>query len=310
MDPANRRVLWAERFDGDPGLAFDFEDRITERVAAAIEPQVERAALTQTRLRAPCCTTAHDLYLRALPQIHAETEAGNRAAVALLDEALRLDPDDAIYLAHAAWALEHRISAAWPPLGPDDAARCLDFARRAEAGAQGDPAVLAHCAMVQLHVGRDYRHALDLARDAVRANPNSIRTLIVAGVAELHCGDPAAALPWFERALDLSPADPMIHIAHCGRANVRLLLGDPGGAERDAARAIAINPAFDAAHWIRIAALAQLDRIPEAVAARDRLLALTPGVSIARIRSAQPCRFPDRQEVLLDGLRKAGLAEV
>jgi DNA-binding winged helix-turn-helix (wHTH) protein/TolB-like protein len=309
LDPGSGRVLWAERFDGDVGQAFDFQDRISESVAAVLEPQIERAALSQSRLKAPCCFTAHDLYLRALPQIHAETEAGNRAAAGLLAEALKLDPDHAIYLAHAAWTLEHRISAAWPPLGPDDAARCLEYARRAEAAAEGDAAVLAHCAMAELHVGRDYARALDLARAALAANPNSIRSLVVASVAELHAGDPAMALPWLGRAIALAPADPLIHIAHGCRANVRMILGDAEGAERDAARALAVNPAFDAAHWIRIAALAHRGRMPEAAAALDRLRRLTPGVSIARIRAAQPDRFPARLELLLDGLRQAGLHE-
>jgi TolB-like protein len=309
LEPASGRVLWAQRFDGEIGQAFEFQDRISESVAAVLEPQIERAALSQSRLKAPCCFTAHDLYLRALPQIHAETEAGNRAAAGLLAEALALDPDHAIYLAHAAWTLEHRISAAWPPLSPDDAARCLDYARRAEARAEGDAAVLAHCAMAELHVGRDYARALDLARAALAANPNSIRSLVVASVAELHCRAPEAALPWLDRAMALSPADPLIHIAHTCRANVRLLHGDLEGAERDAARALSINPAFDAAHWIRIAALAQLGRGPEAAEALDRLARLTPGVSLARIRASQPDRFPARLEILLGGLRQAGLAE-
>jgi tetratricopeptide (TPR) repeat protein len=151
--------------------------------------------------------------------------------------------------------------------------------------------------------------ALDLARAALAANPHSIRALLAAGVAKLHCGDPAATSIHMDRALAFSPDDPPIHFALCGRASASLFLSAHDPAEGAAARAIATNRSFDAAHRIRAAALAHQGRPAEAAAALDRLRAPTPGVTVERIRAAQPCRLPARQDILPDGLRRAGMPE-
>lgn len=309
IDGTTGRVLWAERFDGEADRLFDAQDRIVARTATTLEPRIARAEIDRS-LRRPATTLgAHDFYLRALALLHRETEPANREAEALLSRALALAPGHALYLAHASWVLEHRLTMAWPPLGPDDRARCLDFAAQAETGAEGDPVVLAHCALSFLQVGRDYDRGLALAEAAAEANPHSVIALLALGVCRLHGADAASALDPFARVIALSAGDPLRHIAHCGRADALFLAGDPEAAIAEAQRALAVNPSFDASHWILTAALSAAGRADEARAAAARLAALSPGITLARIRAAQPARFPDARERLIDGLRRAGLPE-
>lgn len=309
IDGATGRILWAERFDGMADLIFEAQDRIVARTATTLEPRIARAEIDRS-LRRPATTLgAHDFFLRALALLHRETEPANREADALVARALALAPDHALYLAHASWVLEHRITMAWPALGADDRARCLALAARAEAGAEGDPVVLAHCALSFLQVGRDYDRGLALAEAAAEANPHCVIALLARGVCRLHAADAASALDPFARVIALSPGDPLRHIAHCGRADAHFLAGDLEAAIDEAQRALAVNPSFDASHWVLAAALAGAGRLDEARAAGTRLAALSPGITLARIQAAQPSRYPEGRDRLIAGLRLAGLPE-
>ena len=59
--------LWADRFDGDTGDVFDFQDRITDSVVGIVEPSVQRTEIERARRKRPDNLNAYDLYLRALP---------------------------------------------------------------------------------------------------------------------------------------------------------------------------------------------------------------------------------------------------
>ena len=109
--------LWARNFDGALEDIFDFQDRITESVATLVEPRIQAAEIERSRRERPGSVATYDIYLRALTKISSESAKDNADAYALLTEALALEPDNAVFLAHAAWALEHRISMGWPAIG-------------------------------------------------------------------------------------------------------------------------------------------------------------------------------------------------
>jgi tetratricopeptide (TPR) repeat protein len=88
-----------------------------------------------------------------------------------------------------------------------------------------------------------------------------------------------------------------------------MILGNYEEALAWATRAIAVNPNFDAAYWMLIAANAHLGRLEEARRLLDELKRMAPGVSIARIKAGQPAKDPSRLAAILDGLRLAGLPE-
>ena len=123
VDGATGAHLWAEHFDGALDDVFDFQDRITESVAMLVEPQIQSAEIARSRRERPGSIAAYDIYLQALPKINDETSSENAEAHALLTEALALEPDNALLLAHTAWALAHRTAMGWPPIGAGRQAR-------------------------------------------------------------------------------------------------------------------------------------------------------------------------------------------
>lgn len=309
VDGVGGAHLWAQNFDGELDDVFNFQDRITEKVATVVEPRIRTAEIERTRRERPGSIAAYDAALSALSKILAESISENVQAYALLTEALALEPDNAQLLGLAAWALEHRITMGWPSVGPNDRQACFEFARRGLEKAAGDPAVMAHCAMALVQVAREYDWGMAVLAAAVEANPNNMLVVAAAGVATLHCGELSMALALLRRASRLSPRDMFAHLSLCGTAHAQVVLGDYEEAVASATRALAVNPNFDPTYWMLIAANAHLGRMPEAHHFLDELMRMAPGVTIASIRAGQPAKDPSRLAAILDGLRLAGLPE-
>ncbi|WP_018236857.1 winged helix-turn-helix domain-containing tetratricopeptide repeat protein [Ensifer sp. BR816] len=301
--------LWAQSFDGEIGDLFNFQDRITESVATRVEPHIQTAEIERSRRERSGSIAAYDIYLQALAKISTEAERDNAEAYALLMKGLEAEPDNALLLSHAAWALEHRHTMGWPPLGEDDLGECAALARRGLEHAAGDAIVMAHCGVAMLQTAKEYDWAVAVLQSAAEANPNNLMVVVRAGLAHLHCGSLDEALAHFERANRLSPGDRGAHFSLCGIADVHMIRGDYDEATSWAARALASNPNFDPTLWVLIAANAHLGCMEEAHRYLRALKRLTPAVTIVRIKTGQPAKDPKRIAALLEGLRRAGLEE-
>ena len=309
VDGATAASLWAGRFEGAIGEVFEFQDRITESVATTIRPVIDAAEIARSRRERAGSVAVYDLYLRALAQVQDESAEANAQAVALLDQALAREPDNAALLALAAWALEHRITVGWRPMGEDDAARCLDLARRGLARAGGDARLMVMCGMALLQTGREYDVAMAVMRSAAAINPNDLHVQAAAATAIMHCGDLDEALALMHRGLALAPNNPGGHFFMTGIAMISLIRGRYEEAADWASRSLALNAHFDPTWWMLIAATARLGRIDEARRLVGELERLAPGVTVARIARGQPAKHPERIAAVIDGLRLAGMAE-
>jgi TolB-like protein len=309
VDAVAGKHLWAQAFEGTADDVFGFQDGITESVATAIEPQIQAAELGRFRRERPRSAAAYDIFLQARAKLLDCSELANAELYRLITDALALEPDNARMLALAVGAIEHRGAMGWPPFGPDDRERCADLARRGIQYAAGDVTVMAHCGIALVQCVKDYDWGMAVLTAAVEDNPNDLIALAACATGHLHCGSLDTALALYARALRLNPRHPFAHIAHTGMAHAHIVRGDYAEAVESAARARALNTNFNATLWMLIAANAHLGRLDEARHFLAALLALAPGVTIARIRAGQPAKDPDRIEPVLQGLRLAGLAE-
>ena len=88
IDGASASHVWAGKFDGAAQDIFDLQDRLTEQIVGIVEPSVRRAEIDRARRKRPDSLDAYDLYLRALPHVHANTAAESEKALRLLDNSL------------------------------------------------------------------------------------------------------------------------------------------------------------------------------------------------------------------------------
>lgn len=301
--------LWAEKYDGELEDVFDVQDRLTASVVGVVEPEIRQAEIALSRRERPNSIAAYDLYLRGLSLLNAETPEGLAAAAQLFDQAVALEPGNAIYMMNASWARQLGHAVGWPEVQREDQRIVHRLCHDAAAAAPNDGCVLARCGLTLLHNAREYSLGESMVSRALALNPNSSIVVVCAGITNLHCGDVDLALQHFHRALALGPRDPDAFLATTGIAHVMMIRGDYEGALQWAERSLTLNRSFSATYWMLIAANTHLAR--PAVAARylDAFRQVSPGTTISTIRAGHPAKYPDRLANIIDGLQRAGVVE-
>ena len=71
IDVTSGAHVWADRVDGTLEDVFDLQDRITERVAGALQPSIRLAEIERARRKRPQDLGAYDYTMRAMPYVWA-----------------------------------------------------------------------------------------------------------------------------------------------------------------------------------------------------------------------------------------------
>src|SRR6202140_4067509 len=100
--------VWAERYDRDLADIFTVQDEITERVVAAIEPELYAAEQVRSQSKPPDSLDAWECVIRALSLIGQGTRDENTAAEALCRRAIAITPGYGRAHSLLAWALLRR----------------------------------------------------------------------------------------------------------------------------------------------------------------------------------------------------------
>lgn len=312
VEAASGQHLWADRFDGTLEDSFDLQDRITESVIGSVGPVLRRAEVDRARRKPDSTLDAYDLTLRALLPTFAETADDNQEALRLLDLALQMDPEYPTANALAAWCRQQRHLMAWPGAPPgaldDDREAAKRLARAAIAGGADVPLALAVAGAVRAALTRDHHLALAAADRATMMNPNAAIVLGFGAVTRCLCGDYGKAVEQAEKAVRLSPLEPLVYHASFALALAALLTGRTEEAVAHAHKAIEGNRNFAFSHCVLALGLARLGRAEEAAQTVRRLISAAPGFRIGTLRKI---RLADaaRLHADLDPLRAAGLPE-
>jgi adenylate cyclase len=298
--------VWAERYDRALDDIFELQDEITLSVVGAIEPSLLHAEIERAKRKRPDSLDAYDLYLHALPHVRVFMPSEADKALALLRQALSIQPD--YPAAHAAAAMCHEVRYMRGGLQEVDKEGALEHARAAiEAGAD-DSETLANAGFAIGLVAHDYDTAMNAIDRALQINGTSAYALNLGATILGHAGRAERAVEYAERALRFSPLDPWIAhsyaalgIAHCPASNWE-------GVAAACGKAIQANPRFSLPLVLQAAALCLLGREDEARAAARRVPELEPGFTVSGFVKSHTGRA-EIWEPIGDALRRLGLPE-
>jgi len=309
IDATTGTHLWADRFDGDLEDIFDLQDKITANVIGAIEPTIRKAEIDRSRRKPVDNLDAYDIYLQALPHITAIRHDDNLKALDLLNRAIDISPSYGPALSHAAWCYVQRITRTWPAVGENDLATAISLARRALAVGDDDAITLVLGGFTLVMLKQDYATGLDAVRRAVALNPGSGFVSAMAGCALIFGDKPEVGLSYLEQAMAHGPLDPNFFSHLTVAAYGQLFSGHPELAANLAERSLALNSEWDSTYWVLISAYIQLDHFSKAEDLAARLSAMCPDATVSKYRKSLPIRSPESLEMIMNGLRKAGLPE-
>ncbi len=283
IDAVSGSHVWAERYDRAIDDIFAVQDEITLFVAT--EMQVRLTEGEQARLR---YTTTHNVeawshWVKGLSYYRQETSKESFGpALACWQRALALDPDSASL--NAMIGLQHVADARfcwW-----DDRQTALDKARRyAERALELDPenADANITSSFVLLLEKQYDHAVDRIRKAVRVAPGSADAASYASFILASAGFPEEAVAHGERAITLSPHYPPYYLGVLGNA-YRLA----GRVEKAIVAFKAFNdrsPGFGLADLVII--YQQAGRVEEARRAVEQLLSIRRDFTITAWTNTQ-----------------------
>ena len=298
--------VWADKFEGALEDVFDLQDRLTENIAGAIEPSLRRAEIERARGKRPETLDAYDLYLRALPHVYANKIAETDKAIDLLDRALAIDENYAVAHAFAAWAHEQRFFRGG--IQSSDRAAALRHADLAISLGPDDPQALSIGAFVNSNITHNYQAAIATLDRALRLNANSALTHGFCSLVLAFSENFDRAREHAEKALRLSPFDPLNYHPYLSLAVVGLFTDRAEEALANATLAVQSNQGFSALHALLIACNVRLARIDAARIAGQRLLSIAPDFTVSGFARMEIMR-PQFWGVITDALREAGLPE-
>ena len=277
--------IWAEKYDGSLDDIFDLQDQIAAQVAGALQPSIRLAEIRRARRKPPQNMGAYDYAMRAFSHVWALEKDEAAKALELLENALEIDPNYPLALALAAWCHAQSSVYNWVDDIGSAKAQALSLAERAANISTEDPLILTVLGTVHTFA-RNYGAARILLERAIALDPNAAWAYSRLGWLDTYADRPEEAQTYFERALRLSPVDPMNFNNYVGIASALQVAGD------DNAAADMFQRALDErqnAHWIHrnlAPALWGAGRKREARASFNALTAAYPDMTVKRYKDA------------------------
>jgi TolB-like protein/Flp pilus assembly protein TadD len=309
IDAASGAHIWADRFQGEMSDVFDLQDRMTESVVAAIEPNLQRAEVERLKQKPAASLSAYELLLRAQQLEYEFSQQSVAEAILCLERALVLDPSYAPAMALAAYCYAERRHQAWARDIAGEAAEGLRLALRAIDLAKDDSNVLWMAAFTVRHLAMDAHRAKQLVDRSLQLNPNSAIALAIAAWIEVGMGNAARALELASRADRLSPRDPRGWFIATVMGLAHFHAGQFEQAEENLKRALVQNSRFATALRILAASLAKLGRMNEAAAVVQELLKIDPQLTTSNFSARSAFLAESVRDRVAHGLRLAGLPE-
>jgi tetratricopeptide (TPR) repeat protein len=310
VDATTGAHVWANRFDGALDDIFDLQDQVTTSVVGAIEPRLQQAEIERAGRKPTESLDAYDYFLRGMASFHQHNRDSLLEAVRLFVRATELDRNYASPYGMASWSGALRNSHGWMVDRESEIAEGVRLARRAVAVGKDDPTALWSGGLSLAYLAKEVEAGTAYIDRALVLNPNLATSWNASGWVRMYLGEYGSTIEHFERAMRLSPLDPLTYFASTGMALTHALAGRYDEAISWATKALHEQPNWATALQVSAIANALSDRMVEARAATARLREVDPALRLGNLdRVAPPLRQAEDRVRFIESLRKAGLPE-
>jgi TolB-like protein/DNA-binding SARP family transcriptional activator len=300
-------ALWFSKLDEKFLDLFEVQDRLSEMIVRRVAPYLHAAELKRIRVKRPDSLEAYDLFLRAQENMHNSSRTVFETSEALFDAALAKDPHYAAALAWRAYWHVLRVGQGWSPDPANDTTQADHFAQSAIERNSMEPMALAVHGQVASYLYKDFDLAFRRFEAALRINANAAPAWMWSAAAHAWMGNGPRAIEEINKAMALSPFDPLMYAYNAYAGMAYLVDGQYERAIECALRSLRENRTYTAAHRLLVIALVLAGRVNEARASARRLLELEPGLTVAGFRRRYPGSAASHADSFCDALARAGV---
>jgi TolB-like protein/class 3 adenylate cyclase len=306
VDTTTGSHIWADHFDGTLDDISDLQDQVASSVAGAIEPKLRQSEIDRASRKPTESCDAYDLYLRALAEFHKLTAEGGDQALCLLRQALELDPSYAPAASLVGWCCVYQRAQGWGSPSDAEIEKSVSLAKGAIETGRDDPDALWMAGWTIGGVAGEHARAAEVIERALALNPNSAHAWMAKGWIGSYLDRSQVAMDAAQRAMRLSPLDPLGYLFKLTLARGHLLDGKYEEAMAWVDRSLREQPRFRPTILHKVALCGYLGRLEESREWVRRLLDQTIAGYIARtarFNSGRP------RDLMVEGFRRAGVPE-
>lgn len=307
IETATDTHLWAEKYDGTVDEIFDLQDRITERVAGALQPSIRMAEMERARRKRPQDMSAYDYAMRSMKHVWALEQSEAEIALELLAQSLAIEPEYPLAMALSAWCWAQRGAYNWVADPAQAKATALALASQAHARSTDEPLILAILGAVQC-MTKQYGPARVMLERAITLDPNAAWAMSRLAWLHAYTGNYEQARTLFDKALRLSPLDPINFNNYVGMACTYQGTDEDNTAAELFLKALQERPNAVWIHRNLAPALLGAGRLDEAKGSLRTLMDHYPSFSVQSYRAAIPLSGA-LMEKICDQMRELGVPE-
>ena len=299
--------IWAERYEGKLDSIFTIQDKITSQVTGAMFSTLAGKQSTSVISRSTSNFEAYDLFLLGQQYFKNRTRESYELTTEAYKKAIELDPEYARAYGALAVTLINRYRHGWTDLSPEEAReRALQLVTKAVDLNTTNPQVYWSKGFVHVH-RKEYAQAQAAAERAVKLSPNFADGYgLLAYIANWR-GRGKEAETYIKKAMVLNPYHTFDYPWNLGLAYYNL--GRYDEAIPNLLDALDRNETTVYPRLFLAASYVRLGQLEDAQWEIEQLLINRSEFSIASLIDSLPYEDPQRTEVFVQDVRKAGLPE-
>jgi adenylate cyclase len=309
IEARSGRAVWGDSLKSTVQEVLQGEDRITSEVVSHLGTHILRTEMQRAASRPLPNLESSTLLMGAISLMHRSTRnefARVREMLEYLIDRHRRLPTPRAWLAK--WHVL-QVTRGLSSGGHDETKRALEQTQRALDVDPSCSLALAVEGFVHCHMLKDLDGAAQRYDLALAANPNDSLAWLFTGVLHAFRGEGPQALASSEKALTLSPLDPLLYFYQSLAATAALSAGDYERVVQLATASLRSNRSHTSTYRALVIGLALSDRIAEAGKTVQALLEIDPQFSIKSFRDRSPSSGHPMGQVFMDALKRAGVPD-
>jgi class 3 adenylate cyclase/TolB-like protein/Tfp pilus assembly protein PilF len=315
IDAGTGAHLWADQFDADRADLLEMQDEIVTRLSRTLQVRLVEIDAARVARAHPSDLGAEDLAMRC-EAIIVNAQAGSEEEAHgydLCERALQRDKRNVRALVNLSFKFIVPVLNVQSLDREGDIRRAEELVSRALAIAPNSHG--AHHAKAEVLLAQKrFEEAIIEEEKSLALNPSFVSAYTGLCTASSFLGRPKEAVEYADKAIRLSPRDPLLYVFHLEKGFALLLLHQDDQAIEWLRRAVAAAPQWPLPQALLASSLAMTGHEQEAAETLKRYLSLsgTRARTIAVWRKQLPSDNPvfvAYAARLVEGLRKAGLPE-